>query len=110
MYDRDTGRMWLVRDRVGVLPLYYYVDEHQLVFASEIKAILEVLGNLARPDEASSRTSRRAPCMHLPVCSAAFASSARSRRGGVRPRRGDRDALLDVAVPKILSSARIRRP
>ena len=47
----------------AVLP----VDEHQLVFASEIKAILEVLGNLARPDEGQlARTSRRR-AVHAPA-------------------------------------------
>lgn len=36
---RDSGTLHLVRDRLGVLPLYYRQDPDSLVFASEIKAI-----------------------------------------------------------------------
>src|SRR5262249_22603955 len=37
-YDRDL--LFAARDRVGEKPFYYYQDKNQLVFASEIKAIL----------------------------------------------------------------------
>lgn len=43
IHDRDDGSLWLFRDRMGILPLYYAVDAHQLVFASEIKALLPAL-------------------------------------------------------------------
>ena len=39
-HDHRTGVTHLVRDRLGILPLYYRLDSHALVFASEIKAIL----------------------------------------------------------------------
>lgn len=43
LYDARSGSLWLARDRVGILPLYYYVDTKQLAFASEIKALLPAI-------------------------------------------------------------------
>jgi asparagine synthase (glutamine-hydrolysing) len=40
IWDGRDGTLTLVRDRLGVKPLYYFWDGRQLVFASEIKAIL----------------------------------------------------------------------
>lgn len=44
VYDRDTGELHLVRDRLGILPLYYVPDGRRILFASEIKALLAVIG------------------------------------------------------------------
>jgi len=38
----DDGKVFLARDPVGIKPLYYYFEEGRFIFASEIKAILEV--------------------------------------------------------------------
>jgi len=38
--DRDR-ELWLIRDRIGIKPLYYSVHHGRITFASEIKALLE---------------------------------------------------------------------
>ena len=40
LWDRPNHRLTLIRDRMGVKPLYYYWDGRTFIFASEIKAIL----------------------------------------------------------------------
>jgi asparagine synthase (glutamine-hydrolysing) len=40
LWDEPNRTLILARDRVGKKPLYYYVDNEKLVFASEIKSIL----------------------------------------------------------------------
>ncbi|MFH1307829.1 MAG: asparagine synthase (glutamine-hydrolyzing) [archaeon] len=41
IYDSKKKELFIARDRVGVKPLYYYQEGKKLLFASEIKAILE---------------------------------------------------------------------
>ena len=40
IYDKRNDSLYLVRDRIGIKPLYYYNDGSRIVFGSEIKAIL----------------------------------------------------------------------
>ena len=40
IWDNIKQDLWLIRDRVGIKPLYYAYDEKGIVFGSEIKAIL----------------------------------------------------------------------
>ena len=46
IYDTDSSDLVLIRDRVGVKPLYYYFDGKMFVFASELKPIMEYTDNL----------------------------------------------------------------
>jgi asparagine synthase (glutamine-hydrolysing) len=41
VWDSRERELWLVRDRMGVKPLYYSVRDGHVSFASEIKALLE---------------------------------------------------------------------
>ncbi|MBT5428846.1 MAG: asparagine synthetase B, partial [Rhodospirillaceae bacterium] len=40
LWDSKKQDLWLIRDRIGIKPLYYAISEKKIVFASEIKAIL----------------------------------------------------------------------
>lgn len=41
IYDKKKQELVLIRDRVGVKPLYYYFDGKDFLFASELKPIME---------------------------------------------------------------------
>lgn len=38
-YDGKNKKLFLVKDRYGIKPLYYYSDKDKIVFASEVKAL-----------------------------------------------------------------------
>lgn len=40
IYDDQEKSLFMARDRMGIKPLYYYVDEDRLLFASEMKSLL----------------------------------------------------------------------
>lgn len=44
LYDERQKQLILVRDQVGICPLFYTVADDRVIFASEIKAILEYPG------------------------------------------------------------------
>lgn len=44
LYDGRSRQLLLVRDQIGICPLFYTVVDGRVVFASEIKAILEYPG------------------------------------------------------------------
>lgn len=44
LYDAREKQLILVRDQIGICPLFYTVADERVIFASEIKAILEYPG------------------------------------------------------------------
>ena len=42
LWDRDKERTYLVRDPLGIKPLYMYEDEKRYIFSSELKTILSI--------------------------------------------------------------------
>lgn len=40
LYDKNNESLMMVRDRLGKKPLYYYYDEHNLVFGSTLQSLM----------------------------------------------------------------------
>jgi asparagine synthase (glutamine-hydrolysing) len=56
IFDRETGALFLARDRMGIKPLYVAIDPAGIAFASEVRALLAsgcVERRLSRPGLAS---------------------------------------------------------
>lgn len=86
IFDRNDNSMYLIRDRIGKKPLYYYVkDNRNIVFASELKAILkcsffekelnrDIIGRfmhkqcIAAPDSIYKDTYKLEPGAVLRIC------------------------------------------
>ena len=41
LWDLKARELWLIRDRIGIKPLYYSIHHNRITFASEIKALLK---------------------------------------------------------------------
>jgi asparagine synthase (glutamine-hydrolysing) len=52
IYDKAQETLTLIRDRVGVKPLYYYFNEKEFAFASELKALFQYKKNYSIKKEA----------------------------------------------------------
>lgn len=48
LFDRQRDEIYLVRDRIGKKPLYYWFENGNLVFASELKPIMKCPGFTGR--------------------------------------------------------------
>jgi asparagine synthase (glutamine-hydrolysing) len=55
MWDERSRELWLSRDRLGIVPVYYYWDGRVFAFGSEIKAVLAALPDGPQVDEDSLR-------------------------------------------------------
>ncbi|MFZ3065096.1 MAG: asparagine synthase (glutamine-hydrolyzing) [Nitrospirota bacterium] len=53
LWDDNKKTLLLARDRIGIKPLYYFYDDKRLIFASEIKAILNALSERSEIDASS---------------------------------------------------------
>ncbi len=51
LWDAREENLWLIRDRIGIKPLYYSIHHGRLVFASEIKALLKDPGQARAVNE-----------------------------------------------------------
>jgi asparagine synthase (glutamine-hydrolysing) len=40
IYDKEVQTIFLARDRLGIKPLLYYIDDEKFLFASEMKALM----------------------------------------------------------------------
>ena len=47
IYDFNSGKLYLFRDRMGIKPLYYYLNSNTFAFASELSSII-VLKNFSK--------------------------------------------------------------
>ncbi len=66
LYNLTEKKLFLIRDRMGIKPLYYFMNEEQLIFSSEIKGILssgliEASFNEAAVDEYLANRYVRSP-------------------------------------------------
>lgn len=41
LLDRETNTLYLVRDRIGEKPLYYYIADKNMYFSSELKSLMK---------------------------------------------------------------------
>ena len=66
IYDKISDEFFISRDRFGIKPLYFYQDDENLVFASEIKAILQHPSVQARPNiEYFSKYLKNGPAEYI---------------------------------------------
>ncbi|MEW5853902.1 MAG: asparagine synthase (glutamine-hydrolyzing) [Myxococcota bacterium] len=68
LWDADTGVAYLVRDPLGVKPLYYAPTSRGLYFASELKALTHSGAVAPQVDHAALRTYLQLDYVPSPLC------------------------------------------
>lgn len=72
IWSRSAQTLFLARDRLGEKPLYYWHSEQQLIFASELKALLQ---HPAVPTEIDPRSvGRYLACGYVPGAESIYAN------------------------------------
>ena len=66
VWDRQNNELFLVRDRLGIKPLYYYVDDRRVIFSSEVRAVLASGYVKGKLDSDSLVDYLRYQCVHQP--------------------------------------------
>lgn len=66
VWDRELRELHLVRDRLGIKPLYYHLDSGQIIFASEVRAILASRMIPGKLNSAALTDYLRYQCVHHP--------------------------------------------
>ena len=92
LWDHKRQKLWLGRDRFGMKPLYYAELGQTVVFASELKAILQFPGierqlDLAALDAYLTLEFRASETSALTDCRMAMASRCSSARSWMRTSR-----------------------
>ena len=66
IYNKKNNEFHLVRDRLGIKPLYYYKNHQKIIFASEVKSILALMPEKPELNKAaiSSYLSFRYPILN----------------------------------------------
>lgn len=67
VHDAVTDELFLVRDRMGIKPVYWYRDQNHLVFASEVRALLASGLVPSKLDEAALIDHLRYQTVHAPA-------------------------------------------
>ncbi len=48
IYDQQTNKLFICRDQIGIKPIFYYRDETDLIFGSELKVIKDALKQFSK--------------------------------------------------------------
>lgn len=66
LWDREERALWLVRDRLGIKPLYHARQGGRVYFASELKSLMRAPGFRAEIDAGAVTRYLRSACVQAP--------------------------------------------